>query len=75
MLSFADPILATPGELLLNVSHFQRIVSDPVSTGDCYAIDLERVEGLRELKDALGANAIFFLNFKEDDLPAGERSQ
>ncbi len=50
-------------------------MSDPVSTGDCYAIDLERVEGLRELKDALGANAIFFLNFKEDDLPAGERSQ
>ncbi len=46
-----------------------------MSTGDCYAMDLNRVGGFREVKDGLGANAILLLNFREADLPAGEKSQ
>ncbi len=74
---FLDPsyLLQNGGttRMFINYTDFTEIPGD-ATTGQCYQLNLETLEGAREKIEQLNYKAAFLIKLQEDDLPKGQRA-
>ncbi len=70
----ADPVMFFVENLTLSGFKFTRTPGDVQVVGDCYSIDLDSAQGVREFIQRIGENAVFAFSLQEDDLDPGKRA-